>query len=90
MQARADGCEECLRIGDSWGPLRRCLQCGHVGCRDSSKNRHARAHFHAAHHSVIRAFGTDEDWAWCYPHQDYLDPSALEQALESARSPDSR
>ena len=37
------GCEECLRIGSPWVHLRLCLTCGHVGCCDSSPNRHARA-----------------------------------------------
>jgi len=35
------GCEECLRMGDRWVHLRLCLYCGHVGCCDSSKNKHA-------------------------------------------------
>ena len=28
---RAEGCEECLELGDTWVHLRQCLQCGHVG-----------------------------------------------------------
>ena len=32
----ADGCEECLAMGDTWVHLRECLSCGHVGCCDSS------------------------------------------------------
>jgi hypothetical protein len=32
----ANGCEECLRMGDTWVHLRECLACGHVGCCDSS------------------------------------------------------
>ena len=43
---RTDGCEECLQTGDSWVHLRMCLSCGHIGCCDSSKNRHATRHFH--------------------------------------------
>ena len=35
------GCEECLATGDSWVHLRLCLSCGHVGCCDASKNKHA-------------------------------------------------
>ena len=37
----AEGCEECLQMGDTWVHLRECLTCGHVGCCDSSKNKHA-------------------------------------------------
>ena len=36
----ADGCEDCLKIGDRWVHLRECLICGHV-CYDASKNKHA-------------------------------------------------
>jgi len=35
----ADGCEECLKRGDTWVHRRLCLTCGHVGCCDDSKNR---------------------------------------------------
>jgi uncharacterized UBP type Zn finger protein len=60
------GCEECLAMGDTWVHLRLCLTCGHVGCCDSSKNRHATKHFHATGHPVIRSFEPGEDWMWCY------------------------
>ncbi|NTU83901.1 MAG: potassium transporter KefB [Chloroflexales bacterium] len=61
-----DGCEECLRIGDTWVHLRVCMVCGHVGCCDSSKNRHASAHFHESGHPVMRSLEPGEDWGWCY------------------------
>jgi len=61
-----DGCEECLRDGDTWVHLRLCLACGHVGCCDSSPNRHAEAHFHETDHPVIRSFEVGEAWRWCY------------------------
>ena len=32
-------------MGSHWLHLRRCTSCGHVGCCDSSPNRHATAHF---------------------------------------------
>ena len=41
VEPSADGCEDCLKIGDSWVHLRLCIICGHVGCCDSSKNKHA-------------------------------------------------
>jgi uncharacterized UBP type Zn finger protein len=62
----ANGCEDCLRTGDSWVHLRLCETCGHVGCCDNSKNRHATAHFHATQHPIIKSFEPDEDWGWCY------------------------
>ncbi|QKG54822.1 UBP-type zinc finger domain-containing protein [Hymenobacter sp. BRD67] len=50
----AKGCEECLANGDDWLHLRLCMECGHVGCCDSSKNKHATHHFHATGHPVTR------------------------------------
>lgn len=63
---RTNGCEECLKTGDSWVHLRLCLECGLVGCCDSSKNRHATKHFHATGHPVVRSLEKDESWGWCY------------------------
>ncbi len=62
----AQGCEDCLKTGDSWVHLRECLICGHVGCCDSSKNKHATKHFHATKHPIIQSFQPGEDWRWCY------------------------
>ena len=36
VEPSAEGCEECLQMGDTWVHLRECLICGHVGCCDSS------------------------------------------------------
>jgi uncharacterized UBP type Zn finger protein len=64
----ADGCEDCLRSGDSWVHLRMCMSCGHVGCCDSSPNRHATAHWHSnQEHPIVRSFEPGENWWWCYP-----------------------
>jgi uncharacterized UBP type Zn finger protein len=60
------GCEECLKMGDTWVHLRNCLQCGHVGCCDSSKNKHATKHFHATKHPLMQSIQPGEDWIWCY------------------------
>lgn len=63
---RGNGCQECLRMGDTWVHLRLCETCGHVGCCDDSKNRHATEHYHAARHPVIKSFEPGEDWGYCY------------------------
>ena len=63
---RTNGCEECLAIGDRWVHLRLCRSCGHVGCCDSSKNKHATKHFKATGHPVMRSFQPGETWSWCY------------------------
>ncbi len=62
----AQGCEECLAMGDSWVHLRLCRICGNVACCDSSKNTHATKHFHATGHPIVRSFEPGEEWSWCY------------------------
>ena len=64
------GCEDRLRNGGPWLHLRLCMHCGHVGCCDSSPNRHATARW-AAHddHPVVRLYEPREDWWWCYAEQ---------------------
>lgn len=59
-------CEDCVRTGDNWVHLRLCMECGHVGCCDSSKNRHATKHFHQTKHAIIRSIEPGETWTWCY------------------------
>ncbi len=66
VQPGTDGCEECLKMGDSWVHLRMCLSCGHVGCCDSSKNTHARKHFQGTSHPIMQSAHPGEDWRWCY------------------------
>jgi CPA2 family monovalent cation:H+ antiporter-2 len=66
VQPSARGCEECLRTGDAWVHLRICMTCGHVGCCDSSKNKHATKHFHATAHPIVRSLERGELWGWCY------------------------
>ena len=62
----AQGCEECLKIGSTWVHLRLCLECGHVGCCDSSVQKHATKHFQKVKHPIIQSFEHGEDWRWCY------------------------
>ncbi len=58
----ANGCEECLKMGDTWVHLRICLICGHVGCCDDSKNKHTTKHFHATNHPIMQSFEPGENW----------------------------
>jgi uncharacterized UBP type Zn finger protein len=67
-----EGCEECLAAGQTWVHLRICLECGHVGCCDSSVGKHATKHFHTSHHPIMQSFQPGEDWRWCYIDQDYV------------------
>ena len=59
-------CEECIKMGDKWVHLRLCMDCGHVGCCDSSKNKHATRHFHSTKHPTVRSIEPGENWTWCY------------------------
>lgn len=61
-----EGCEDCLKMGSDWVHLRLCLSCGHVGCCDSSPQRHATKHFRHAGHPVVASYEPGERWAWCY------------------------
>ncbi len=61
-----EGCPECLATGCEWVHLRRCAECGVVGCCDSSPNRHATQHHGASGHPIVRSLEPGEDWYWCY------------------------
>ena len=69
-----NGCQECLKMGDSWVHLHLCEECGHVGCCDSSVNKHATKHFHQTTHPIIKSFEPNEDWGWCYVDKMTFDP----------------
>ncbi|MEU5306667.1 UBP-type zinc finger domain-containing protein [Streptomyces noursei] len=71
--ASSEGCQECLRSGDDWVHLRRCLTCGHIGCCDSSRNRHASRHYESTRHPVVVSHQPDENWGWCFPDQLFLE-----------------
>ncbi len=73
VTAHTQGCEECLAMGDTWVHLRLCLTCGHVGCCDSSKNKHATKHFHHSQHPLIKSIEPGEEWGWCYVDQAFFD-----------------
>ena len=61
-----EGCEECLKMNGWWVHVRLCLECGHVGCCDSSPNRHATRHFHQSRHAIMRSLEPGEDWGFCF------------------------
>ena len=70
------GCSACMKTGDTWVHLRLCLACGDVNCCDSSRNKHATKHAHAAGHPLVQSFQPGEDWIWCYVDQVALEPSS--------------
>jgi CPA2 family monovalent cation:H+ antiporter-2 len=73
VRPTTSGCEECLRTGDSWVHLRVCMTCGHVGCCDSSKNKHASAHHRSTGHPIVRSLEPGERWGWCYVDEAFLE-----------------
>lgn len=60
------GCVECLATGGWWFHLRRCAECGHIGCCDSSPAQHASQHAQLSGHRVIASFEPGEDWFYDY------------------------
>lgn len=61
-------CRRCLDEGLTWVALRQCLECGNVGCCDSSTGQHATAHFREEQHPVMETAEPGENWRWCYLH----------------------
>jgi uncharacterized UBP type Zn finger protein len=84
VSPEANGCVDCLAIGDRWVHLRLCMSCGHVGCCDSSKNKHASAHAQATDHPIVESFEPGEDWFWCYVDEEaFLVEDAPARSYES-------
>ncbi len=71
------GCAECEASGGWWLHLRRCAQCGHIGCCDTSPSQHATAHARATGHPVLSSFEPGEDWFWSYATSSFFEGPAL-------------
>jgi uncharacterized UBP type Zn finger protein len=70
-------CEDCVKIHGKWLHLRMCVACGHMGCCDSSPNKHASAHFRETKHPIMRSAEPGETWTWCFV--DEVEPGELEE-----------
>ncbi|MEV0467906.1 UBP-type zinc finger domain-containing protein [Nocardia tengchongensis] len=64
------GCVECDAAGGWWVHLRRCAQCGHVGCCDMSPNQHGTKHFQSTGHPFIQSFEPGEDWFYNFTSEE--------------------
>jgi hypothetical protein len=73
VRPHSKGCEECLAMGDSWVHLRLCMACGHVGCCDDSKNKHASKHFRKTGHPLIRSLEPGEGWGFCFVDELFIE-----------------
>jgi hypothetical protein len=71
------GCADCLAADGWWFHLRRCTQCGHIGCCDSSPMQHASKHAATSRHPIVQSFEPGEDWFWDYTRKDYYDGPRL-------------
>jgi Zn-finger in ubiquitin-hydrolases and other protein len=77
VRPSGDGCVECLAAGEWWLHLRRCAECGHIGCCDTSPNQHATKHFHQTGHPVIASFEPGESWFYDYERGTEISGTAL-------------
>ncbi|HYL26778.1 MAG TPA: UBP-type zinc finger domain-containing protein [Candidatus Nitrosotalea sp.] len=71
------GCVECEAARSWWFHLRRCAQCGHIGCCDQSLGKHATTHFNETGHPVIASFEAGEEWFYDYTTETFLEGPAL-------------
>jgi hypothetical protein len=71
------GCVECLASDGWWLHLRRCAECGHIGCCDNSPSQHATAHARGSDHPVICSFEPGEDWFFDYRSNEFLNGPPL-------------
>jgi low temperature requirement protein LtrA len=67
-----DGCEECIKNNYKWVHLRLCMECGHVGCCDSSRYKHATKHYNTTEHAIMASLERGESWAWCYEDERFV------------------
>ncbi|MEZ0240533.1 MAG: UBP-type zinc finger domain-containing protein [Chloroflexota bacterium] len=71
------GCVECEAEGAWWFHLRRCAQCGHVGCCDTSPSQHASRHAFDKRHPVVQSYEPGEDWLFDYTTEQYIEGPLL-------------
>ncbi len=83
-----DGCAECDSAGGWWVHLRRCAQCGHIGCCDSSPEQHATKHAADTGHPVVRSFEPGENWFWNYATETAFEGPRTRPAAPSSDRPD--
>jgi Zn-finger in ubiquitin-hydrolases and other protein len=72
VEPSGTGCVECLALGGWWFHLRRCAECGHIGCCDSSPNQHASKHKAATGHPIITSFEPGERWFYDYRTEQFF------------------
>ncbi|MDO7745022.1 MAG: UBP-type zinc finger domain-containing protein [Pedobacter sp.] len=71
--AKAQVCEECVKVNSTWVHLRTCQTCGVTLCCDQSPLKHMTAHFHQSSHPVIISSEEGERWLWCYVDEAFVE-----------------
>lgn len=77
IKPSGNGCVECLATDGWWLHLRRCAECGHIGCCDNSPNQHATKHFRATGHPIIMSYEPGEDWFYDYQRERVIEGTEL-------------
>jgi hypothetical protein len=77
VEPSGTGCAECLKAGGWWLHLRRCAECGHIGCCDNSPSQHATKHFSNTGHAIVASFEPGEAWFYSYESQNMVPGSPL-------------
>ena len=77
VEPSGTGCVECEASGGWWLHLRRCTECGHIGCCDNSPSQHATKHARETGHAVIASFEPGEDWFYDYRTDEFVDGPPL-------------
>ena len=71
------GCVDCDSAGGWWVHLRRCAQCGHIGCCDTSPAQHASAHWRESGHPLMTSFEPGEEWYWDFRDEETYEGPVL-------------
>ena len=79
------GCEECLATAGWWLHLRRCAECGRIGCCDISPSQHALIHAAETGHPVVASFEPLQGWFYDYEKRKVLGYQTSIAAFPSAR-----
>ncbi len=74
-------CDDCAPDA-IWPALRMCLTCGHVGCCDTSTEKHAKAHWEDTGHPLMRSIRMAEGWIWCYEDNALFGKRTLERIAD--------
>ena len=77
VKPSGSGCVECMAAGGWWFHLRRCAECGHIGCCDQSPNQHATKHNASSSHPVIASFEPGEEWFYDYRNGEFFEGPKL-------------